>query len=121
MSKSFVCNGGVAKSSLHSCHFEVGRQLQSEPLQQNALVLGRPTDTALADRRPRPCRHHDVHQGNLLQLSKDFARLVSQSGLVTEPPQRLPEDIRQEANQDGLLDKLKVRGSQTARELAAIQ
>ena len=35
----------MAKSSLHSHHFEVSRKLQAEPLRKNRLMLGRAADT----------------------------------------------------------------------------
>ena len=59
--------------------------------------LGHATPTNL---RPLTCWQHHVHQLDLAQLLEDPARLVAQSSPLASLRERLPKNIRQEADQD---------------------
>jgi len=61
-SKSFVFSAGIAKSSLHFCKFDVGRDLQVEALQQDCLMFGWATNALFADRDAGSCGQHEIDQ-----------------------------------------------------------
>jgi len=55
----------MAEFPLHRRCFQRGGQFQTEPLEQDLLVLGGLTDAALPDRRSRSRRYHYIDQRDL--------------------------------------------------------
>ena len=90
----------MSKSSLQVCKFDVGRDFQAEPLQQDCLKVCGAADTALAYRDARACGQQDIDQGDLLELGEDLARFVAEAGALAPLAQRFPKHIGKKANQD---------------------
>jgi hypothetical protein len=81
----------MRQSSLYSGHFERARQFQTETLEQDRLVLGWPTDAALAYRHSASCRQENVDQRHLRQFLKHLSWFITQPGAITELRQGLPQ------------------------------
>jgi hypothetical protein len=80
--------------------FEVGRDLQTEALKQDCLVVGGSADTALADRDAGECGQHDIDQEDTLELGEDLVRFVAETGALAPLAQGFPELMNQKTNRD---------------------
>jgi len=85
---------------LHFVDFQMRRQRQPKPLEQYGLVFGRLRHTAAADVYAGPGWQHNVHHLYLRNLVEYLSWLVAQTRFVAHLPQRFPDDVRQEANQN---------------------
>jgi len=72
----------MAKFPLHRRRFQRRGQSQTEPLEQDLLVLGGLADAALSDHHAGSGRQRHVDQGGLGQGLENLPRLVAQSGLA---------------------------------------
>jgi hypothetical protein len=63
-------------------------------------MVGGLGDAAAADVRALTRRENDIDQLDLAQLLEDAARLVPQTGTLAALGERLPEHVRQEADED---------------------
>ena len=72
----------MAKFPLHRRQFQRRGQSQTEPLEQDLLVLGGLADAALSDHHAGSGRQRHVDQGGLGQGLENLPRLVAQSGLA---------------------------------------
>ncbi len=83
----------MGQSSLHPGRFQRARQLQTEALEQDRVVLGWATDAALANRHSASCRQENVDQRHLRQFLKHLSRFIPQPGAMTELRQGLPQNV----------------------------
>ena len=83
----------MRQSSLHPGRFQRARQLQTEALEQDRLVLSRATHAALPNRHSASCRQEYVDQRYLSQFLKHLSRFIPQPGAMTELRQGLPQNV----------------------------
>ncbi len=70
-------------------------------------MLGGSAHASLAEDDSIPCGQKHIDQDDLRKHFEHLARFVAESGVAAHRRQRLPQHIRQEADQDVRLDTIR--------------
>lgn len=82
-------------------------QLQPEPIQEDGLLRVRPHHAAEAEFPPVGGREDHIGTLDAVEFREDRTGALPEPGAPLPLVQRLPEDVRQEADQDVCLDPVR--------------
>lgn len=73
--------------------------METQVVQQDCLVFTRFCDASLADFHSFASGKYYVHGTDLFKFLQDSSRFVAQTGVLTQPRQRIPQHISPNADQ----------------------